>query len=34
MVDINAGGWPLFWGGFVFVAGVAVIVLDWLGGEL
>ena len=33
-MENEIAGWPLLWGGFVVVAGVLVVVLDWLGGEL
>lgn len=33
-MENEIAGWPLLWGGFVVVAGVLVVVLDWLGGEV
>ena len=33
-MENEIAGWPLFWGGFVVVAGALVVMLDWLGGGL
>ena len=33
-MENEIAGWPLFWAGFVIVSALAVVVLDWLGGEV